>query len=53
MRAAKKLIREDNLTITQISERLGYTSIHHFTRMFKRVTGFSPTAYKTSVTVHL
>ncbi len=49
IKEAKKLIREGNYNITQISELLGYTSIHHFTRMFKRVTGLSPTAYKTSV----
>lgn len=49
IKEAKKLIREGNHNITQISELLGYTSIHHFTRMFKRVTGLSPTAYKTSV----
>ncbi len=49
IKEAKKLIREGNHNITQISEHLGYNSIHHFTRMFKRVTGLSPTAYKTSV----
>ena len=49
IKEAKKLIREGNHNITQISELLGYTSIHHFTRMFKRVTGLSPTAYRTSV----
>lgn len=49
MKEARKLIREGNRNITQISELLGYSSIHHFTRMFKRNTGMSPTAYKTSV----
>lgn len=49
MKEAKKLIREGNYNITQISELLGYSSIHHFTRMFKRTTGLSPTAYKMSV----
>lgn len=49
IKEAKKLIREGNHNITQISEQLGYTSIHHFTRMFKRCTGMSPTSYKTSV----
>jgi len=49
IKEARKLIREDNYNITQISELLGYTSIHHFTRMFKRITGLSPTAYRTSV----
>lgn len=49
MKEAKKLIREENLNITQISETLGFTSIHHFTRMFKRTTGLSPTAYKNTI----
>ena len=46
---AKRLIREDNQNITQISESLGYSNIHHFTRMFKRFTGMSPTAYRSSL----
>lgn len=46
---AKKLLREGKLNVTQVSELLGYNSIHHFTRMFKRFTGIPPTAYKTSV----
>lgn len=49
MKEAKKLIREGNHNMTQISELLGYTSIHHFSRMFKRAYGISPTAYKSSV----
>lgn len=49
IKEAKKLIREENLNVTQISEALGFTSIHHFTRMFKRMTGLSPTAYKNTV----
>ncbi len=49
IKKAKKLIREGNYNITQISDSLGYSSIHHFTRMFKRYTGLSPTAYRTSV----
>ncbi|NLB80647.1 MAG: helix-turn-helix transcriptional regulator [Clostridiaceae bacterium] len=46
---AKKLIREEEFNITQISDKLGYSSIHHFTRMFNRVTGLSPTVYKKSI----
>jgi len=49
IKAAKKLIREEKNNITEISDMLGYTSIHHFTRMFKRVTGLSPSEYKKSV----
>jgi AraC-like DNA-binding protein len=49
IKEAKRLIREDNHNITQISEVLGYSNIHHFTRMFKRFTGMSPTAYRSSL----
>lgn len=49
IRRAKALIRQGGCNITQISEQLGYSSIHHFTRMFKRVTGMAPTAYRDSV----
>ena len=49
IREAKKLLRENNQNITQISMTLGYASIHHFTRTFKKFTGMSPTDYKNSV----
>ena len=49
IKEAKKLIREENLNVTQISEALGFASIHHFSRMFKRITGLSPTAYKSTI----
>lgn len=49
MHEARKLLREDNCNVTQIAERLGYAGIHHFTRMFKRVTGLSPMEYRHSV----
>jgi len=49
IREAKKLIREGEYNVTQIAEMLGYSGIHHFSRMFKQITGLSPTAYKTSV----
>lgn len=46
---AKKLLRETNLSISEIAERLSYTSIHSFSRAFKITTGFSPRAYKGSI----
>ncbi len=46
---AKMLIRKGNLNFTQISEKLGYSSIHHFTRSFKTVTGITPSNYEKSV----
>ena len=47
--AAKEYIREENYNITQISEILGYSSVHYFSRQFKKVTGMSPGEYSASV----
>ena len=49
IREAKRLLREGNMNITQIACALGYSSIHHFTRMFKRFVGMSPTDYKNTI----
>ena len=46
---AKKYLREDNYNISQISEILGYSGIHYFSRQFKKATGMSPTEYSTSI----
>ena len=46
IKEAKKLLRQDELNISQIADILGYSGIHNFTRSFKSGTGFSPTEYK-------
>jgi len=46
IKEAKKLIRENNYSISQISDMLRYSSIHIFSRAFKKSTGMSPSAYK-------
>ena len=43
---AKKLLREDGLSVSKISDMLGYSSIHNFSRAFKKAVGISPTDYK-------
>lgn len=45
IRDAKAHLREQNLSITQISESLGFTSIHYFCRLFKKETGLTPKEY--------
>ena len=45
IKEAKKLIRENNYSVSQISDMRGYTSIHTFSRAFKKAVGFSPTDY--------
>lgn len=47
--AAKQMIRTNRMNFTQISERLGYTSIHYFSRQFKKLTNMTPSEYASSV----
>jgi len=46
---ARRLIRENDMNFTQISEFLGYSSIHYFSRQFKKLCGMTPTEYALSI----
>jgi len=46
---ARELIREGRLNFTQIASRLGFQSVHYFSRRFKMATGMSPSEYAESV----
>ena len=37
------------MNFTQISDFLGYSSIHYFSRQFKKLSGMTPTEYATSI----
>ncbi len=39
---AKRLLKSDTLNITQISEKLNFSDIYHFSKTFKKYTGVSP-----------
>ncbi len=43
---AKKLLRREELSVGKIADMLSYSSIHNFSRAFKKATGFSPTEYR-------
>ncbi|MCG6914354.1 AraC family transcriptional regulator [bacterium BMS3Abin03] len=43
---AKELIVYDELTISEIAYRLGYSSVQHLSNQFKKVTGLSPSYFK-------
>lgn len=49
--AAKEYIRANHMNFTQISEALGYTSVHYFSRQFKKTSGMTPSEYAQSVKV--
>ena len=46
MNKAKELLVYSDKTITQISDMLGFKSIHHFSNAFLRDVGVSPSVYK-------
>lgn len=46
---SKVLIREGEFNFTEIAQKLGYSSIHYFSRHFKKVTGMTPSQYAYSV----
>ena len=46
---AKRLLREGSGNITQIADRLGYASVHYFSRHFKQATGMTPSEYTQSI----
>jgi len=48
---AKKMIREGMFNFTEIADRLGYASIHYFSRQFKKMTDMTPSEYAKSVKV--
>lgn len=43
---AKELLIYDELTLTEISYRLNYSSVAHLSGQFKKVTGLTPTFFK-------
>lgn len=48
---AKTLIREEQHSISEISDMLCYDNPHYFSRVFKRITNMSPKEYKESVRI--
>lgn len=44
---AKEMLRESQMKIKEISDRLGFESNAYFTRFFKRMTGITPKEYRT------
>jgi AraC-like DNA-binding protein len=42
----KELLLYDELTLTEISYQLDYSSVSHLSRQFKKVTGLTPTYFK-------
>ena len=46
MAEARSLLLSEKMSISTISDTLGYSSVHNFSRAFKREFGFSPAYYR-------
>lgn len=43
---AKELLMYDEMTINEIADALGYSSVQHLSQQFKKITGLTPTHFK-------
>lgn len=46
IKTAKKLLRENELSVKEIAEKLCFDTSNYFSKTFKKFTGSTPTAYK-------
>ena len=46
IKQAKQLLRENDLSVKEISEKLAFSTPDYFTKTFKRITRLTPLAYK-------
>jgi AraC family transcriptional regulator len=46
---AQTLLAETDLSITEVSARVGYSSSSHFTKAFRQATGMTPRAFRAAV----
>lgn len=45
---AKELLSYNETSLSQIADRLGYSSVQHLSQQFKKVTGLTPSQFKNS-----
>jgi AraC-like DNA-binding protein len=48
IRLARGLLRETNLTVSEIAHRLGYDQVAYFSNQFRDVTGHRPSTYRSA-----
>lgn len=46
---ARQYLHDNDMNLTDTSKALGYTSIHYFSKQFKKITGMTPSEYKNSI----
>lgn len=48
---AQELLAETDVSITEVSARVGYTSPSHFTKAFRQSTGMTPRAFRAALVI--
>ena len=43
---AKQFMKDENLTLHDVALKVGYDDYSHFCKVFKRITGYSPSDYQ-------
>ena len=46
MEDAKKLLCQENLSVEEVAEQVGYHDYFYFTKAFKKYAGVSPSVYR-------
>lgn len=46
LETAKQMLLDKNTTVSRIVEQLGYPNIQYFSRLFKKITGITPSDYR-------
>lgn len=49
IQAAKELIENSDLSLTQVCSRVGYESLTYFGRVFKEFTGVTPSQFRRQI----
>ena len=48
MKKAKTLLKNSNMTVERVAEQVGYPSVEHFNRLFKKEFQMTPVQYRNS-----
>lgn len=46
LRLAQEMLKSTNLTVTVVSAKVGYSNYAYFTKLFKKYSGYTPSAYR-------
>ena len=46
VQAAKRLLLREDIPISSVAERVGFSDYNYFTKIFKAIEGVTPSAYR-------